>query len=168
MSIVASFKKFGHRRVITPLIGQLKQGTSPDKLASSLAWGFAIALFPILGTTTILCIVIGYLRKLNHVAVQLVNYLAFPLHVALLVPFLKAGDWLFRNPVTSYSLPALLHEFEKSPVDFARHYAFAALGGIIVWAVLIPLPAIGVYYASRPWLTRLSIKIEKFRHRTAE
>jgi uncharacterized protein (DUF2062 family) len=162
MGVAASLKSFGHRRVVTPLIAQLKQGSSPDELASSLAWGGAIALFPIMGTTTFLCAVVGQLRKLNHVALQLMNYILFPLHLAVIVPFLKLGDWAFQVRPIGYSFAVMLREFENSPLGFGRHYGGAALRACVVWMVVMPLPALLFRAAIVPWLRRLAAKIKTF------
>jgi uncharacterized protein (DUF2062 family) len=145
-----------------PLIAQLKQGSSPDELASSLAWGGAIALFPIMGTTTFLCVFVGHLRKLNHVALQLMNYILFPVHLAVIVPFLKLGDWVFQVRPIGYSFSVMLREFANSPLGFGQHYGGAALRACVVWMLVIPLPALLFRAAILPWLRRLSDKIKAF------
>ena len=48
-------KSFWKRRVVTPLIAQLKQGVTPEKLALTVALGLVLGIFPILGATTLLC-----------------------------------------------------------------------------------------------------------------
>lgn len=145
-----------------PLIAQLKQGSSPDELASSLAWGGAIALFPIMGTTTFLCVFVGHLRKLNHVALQLMNYALFPLHLLVIIPFLKLGDWAFQVRPMGYSIAVMLREFENSPLGFGKLYGGSALRACVVWMVVMPLPALLFRAAITPWLKRLADKIKTF------
>ena len=48
-------ESFWKRRVVTPLIAQLKQGVTPEKLALTVALGLVLGIFPILGATTLLC-----------------------------------------------------------------------------------------------------------------
>jgi uncharacterized protein (DUF2062 family) len=160
MPIVASVNGFLRRRVILPLMAQLKQGSSPDELATSLAAGGAIALFPIIGTTTALCALVGHFRKLNHVAMQMMNYLMFPLHIGLIVPFLKMGDWLFGARVAGYSISTMMGQFGESPLGFAHQYGGAALRASVAWAVVVPLPALLFRASVRPWLRRLAAKIQ--------
>ena len=41
--------------------------------------------------------------RLNQPLIQAVNFLAYPLQLALLIPFLRAGEWLFGAPHTPLS-----------------------------------------------------------------
>ena len=65
----------------------LKQGLSPFKLALVIALGITLSVFPILGTTTVICTLVALLFHLNLPAIQLANYAAFPLQVILFFPF---------------------------------------------------------------------------------
>ena len=85
------------RRVVNPFIDLLKQGITPEKIALSVALGVTIGVFPALGTTTILCGIAAWALKLNIPAMQLVNYLVYPLQLALLIPFLQTGSKLFGS-----------------------------------------------------------------------
>jgi hypothetical protein len=42
-------------RVVQPVIDLLTQGISPEKIALSLAFGIVLGVFPVLGSTTLLC-----------------------------------------------------------------------------------------------------------------
>jgi hypothetical protein len=72
------------RIIVQPFIKLLCQGLSPERLALSVAVGIAVGVFPIFGTTTMLCAPVAILFRLNIPAVQLVNYLVFPLQILLL------------------------------------------------------------------------------------
>src|SRR5581483_8467642 len=73
----------------------LKDETSTEKLAFSLALGLVLGVFPVLGVPTILCGIAAAVWRLNFPALQLVNYLAYPLQLALLWPFARFGGALF-------------------------------------------------------------------------
>ena len=73
----------------------LRQGTSPQRLALTLALGFAIGCIPVVGIPTLLCAGIALSLKLNLPAIQAANYVAMPLQVALMWPFVRMGGWLF-------------------------------------------------------------------------
>jgi uncharacterized protein (DUF2062 family) len=73
----------------------LRQGCSPRRLALTLALGFAIGCIPMVGTATALCLVVALVLRLNLGAIQAANCLAMPLQVALIVPFLRLGNWMF-------------------------------------------------------------------------
>src|SRR5580700_4931454 len=95
-----------------PIVELLRQGVTPEKMALSLALGVALGVFPVLGTTTALCAVVALILRLNLPAIQIVNYFVYPLQIALLVPFFRAGEKLFGAPHLSLSvgqISAMVH-----------------------------------------------------------
>jgi len=75
----------------------LSQGISPERLALTLALGFAIGCLPMIGIPTALCVVIALGLRLNVPAIQAANYAAMPLQIALIFPFVRLGGWLFSS-----------------------------------------------------------------------
>jgi len=75
----------------------LRQGISPQRLALTLALGFAIGCIPVIGIPTALCLVVALSLRLNMPAIQAANYAAMPLQVALIFPFVRLGAWLFSS-----------------------------------------------------------------------
>jgi uncharacterized protein (DUF2062 family) len=97
----ANESRLGHfwRERVLGLIGsQLTQGVTPQKIALTIALGINLAMFPILGSTTLLCAAVAFWLKLNQPIIQLVNWLAYPLQFAMLLPFIRIGEWLTRAP----------------------------------------------------------------------
>jgi uncharacterized protein (DUF2062 family) len=132
------------RRVLAPLKTQLRQGTSPRMIAVTVAAGCVLSVFPILGSTTILCAVIAAAFGLNQPLIQTVNYLLYPAQIALLFPLYRAGEWLFQQPpVPLFSLTELTARFWNSPGQFFIDYGLVAVYGIVAWA-LIALPTFGL------------------------
>ena len=62
----------------------LKQGMSCSKISLCIAIGVILGIFPVLGTTTLLCAITAYVFRLNHPLIQLVNYAVYPLQLALI------------------------------------------------------------------------------------
>jgi uncharacterized protein (DUF2062 family) len=85
-------RAFLRRRLIEPILDLLRQGVTPEKLALSLAFGLGVGIFPVLGVSTVLCTLIAIVLRLNLPAIQLVNYLASPLQLALIIPFVRVGE----------------------------------------------------------------------------
>ncbi len=75
----------------------LRQGISPQRLALTLALGFAIGCIPVIGIPTAVCMVVALSLRLNMPAIQAANYAAMPLQVALIFPFVRLGGWLFSS-----------------------------------------------------------------------
>jgi uncharacterized protein (DUF2062 family) len=145
------------RRVIAPILAQLRQGITPREIALTIALGLALGIFPILGSTTALCAVAALILRLNQPVIQLVNYLAYPLQLALLLPFYRAGEKLFQQqPVPIFSVTELLGRFSQDPWQFVLDYGMVALYGITVWMLLAPLVSAVLFLALRGPLTSLA------------
>ena len=151
---------FWQRRVVTPLVNQLKQGITPEKLALTIALGGLIAVFPILGSTTILCGLAAVALRLNQPIIQLVNYLAYPLQLALLIPFYRAGEWLLGRPPVPLNIPMLFERFAADVGKFFADFGMIAVGGILVWLITAPLATGAIYFIVRPLLRTLAARIQ--------
>lgn len=147
------------RRVIAPIVRQLQQGCTADLLALTIALGAVLGVFPILGSTTILCGTAAIWLRLNQPVMQVVNYLAYPLQLALLIPFYRAGETLFLKPHTPLSIPMLLERFQAGALQFLRDFSLVALQGIAVWMLVAPIATALLYYSLRPPLRTLASRI---------
>jgi uncharacterized protein (DUF2062 family) len=149
-------KKFWRERVVALIVAQFTQGVTPQKIALTIALGLNLGIFPILGTTTALCAVAGICFKLNQPVIQLVNWLASPLQLMLILFFVRAGEWLLRAQRVSFSLTELFRKFHESPVKFFQEFGLTGLHGIIAWLVLAPFLTALVYFTLLPPLKKLS------------
>jgi hypothetical protein len=82
------------RRLFEPILTLLRQGITPQKIALSLAFGLGLGIFPVLGVSTVLCTAVALVLRLNLAATQFVNYLAAPLQLILIIPFVRLGEHL--------------------------------------------------------------------------
>jgi uncharacterized protein (DUF2062 family) len=149
-------KKFWRERVLGLIIAQLTQGVTPQKIALTIALGFNLGIFPILGATTLLSAVAGFCLKLNQPVIQLVNWLVAPLQLTLILVFVRIGEWLVRAPRVSFSVPELIRKFNESPGKFFHEFGMTGVHGIIAWLVLAPGVAMLVYLLLLPPLKKLA------------
>jgi uncharacterized protein (DUF2062 family) len=150
-------QSFWRRRVVAPILAQLRQGITPEKIALTLALGAVLGIFPILGACTALCAVAGVALKLNQPIIQLVNYLVYPLQFALLLPFYRAGETLFGQPhVPIFSVTELAARFSASPWQFFLDYGMVGVYGIAVWCLVAPVLVAGLYFGLKPVLQGLA------------
>lgn len=144
-----------HRWIIRPIANQLTQGTSPKKLAWSISLGVNLGIFPIMGSTSLVCFIVGHLLRLNQPILHLFKTFSYPLHLGLILVFIRFGQHLNGVPPIRFSIPQLLARFKEDPAQFARDFGIAALHGIQAWAILavflIPL----LYFISLPLLKKL-------------
>ncbi len=147
-------RKYIPSRIITQIADLLKQGITPEKIALSMAWGITLGTLPVLGVTSILCIAVALVFRLNVVVTQLGNWLAYPLQIVLFIPFFMAGAYLFGyHPLTG----DLLSRTTLSMSDFTQ--TLRLLGGTtlqaaFVWALAAPLMILVLYGSIKPVLKR--------------
>ena len=82
-------------RDIASKLAAATAGLTPDKIALIVAVGLVFGAFPIYGCPTILCGLAAIALRLNLPALQLVNQMATPVQIALLLPFARTGSWVF-------------------------------------------------------------------------
>jgi hypothetical protein len=157
--IKAWFKK----RLIDPIKGQLVQGYSVEKVAMSIAVGLAIGCTPIIGISTVLGIILATVFSLNHVVLQTINYIVYPLHLAMIIPFLMLGQRVFADTVVPLNLSRMFAEFGNSPALFFKTYGLVALYGFLLWVLTLPIIIPVTYFIVKPIIHGLK-KVSKIAH----
>ena len=140
------------RRLVRPVLEQLTQGLSPDAVALTIAIGLAIAVVPVVGTTTVLCAAVALALRLNQPLIQAINYLSFPLQIAFILPYLKLGRLLFGGPAIRMSAHELAALFSERPAEAVEVLGRAALQAFGAWLLTAPIVAGVVFLAVRPVL----------------
>ena len=140
------------RRVLDPAVDLLRQGVTPEKIALSVACGVVIGVFPSLGATMLLCTAAAVVLRLNLPAIQIVNWLIYPVQLLLFIPFLRAGSWLMGAPPVTVSVTGVFDWFRRDPWGLIGSLWTASLGAILIWLVLAPVVAAAVYFTVAPLL----------------
>lgn len=154
-------QSFWQRRIVAPIVAQLRQGITPEKIALTIALGLVLGIFPILGSTTLLCGLAALWLRLNQPVIQLVNYFVYPLQLALIIPLYRAGEVLFGKPPVPLSIPLIFERFKADFGLFLREFGMIAVQGVVVWCLLAPVAAVALYYALRPPLRGLGARIQR-------
>jgi uncharacterized protein (DUF2062 family) len=134
----------------------LRQGISPQRLALTLALGFAIGCIPVVGIPTLVCAALALMLRLNLPAIQAANYIVMPLQLLLIVPFMRLGGWLVASGgnqplrVGQLQVSSLLH---ASPAAVATQMGSLAGQALLAW-VVIAVPAVLVLTFTLPVLLR--------------
>ena len=154
-------RNFFQRRLIDPIVAQLTQGLTPEKLALTIAAGSATALFPVFGVTSILCFLVALVLRLNQPIIQILNQLLWPVHIATFLLCVHLGEFLFRVPPHDRLQLDPLKIYDRYFEGFWSHPVQSLIGyvkdntdsvvySIVAWAILVPLFVPAVYYAVRP------------------
>jgi len=149
-------KDFLQKRLIHPIVQLLTQGITPEKIALSLAFGFMLGLFPVLGTTTLLCLAAAMLFRLNLPAIQLVNILVNPLWFALLIPFIRLGERLFGVPPLAMTASQIVALSNAGLLHSIRVLWLTALRAAAAWLLVGPAGIIILYLILLPMIRRLA------------
>lgn len=146
---------FFKRRLVRPILDLLRQGVTPEKLALSLALGMVFGVFPALGWTTTLCAILAIVLRLNLPAIQIVNYFMYPVQIALLVPFFRLGEKLFRAPHLPLSVPQIYGMIHASLWTAIKLLWTTTWHAIVAWALLAPIVVALACAILRPLLRRM-------------
>ena len=147
---------FLRKKVVDPIFKLLKQGISPEKIAMCMAIGLVLSIFPVIGATTLMCAIAAIVLRLNLPAMQIVNYLAYPLQIALLIPFFHFGAWLFGMEPLPLSAQDLIAMFKADFWGAINELWGTTLRAMAAWALIcLPITA-GLYYTLRPIIRRMA------------
>ena len=149
-------RRFWRERVVALIVAQFTQGVTVQRMALTIALGMTLAVFPILGTTTVLCAIAALWLRLNQPVIQVVNYLMYPLQIILIVVFVRIGECIMRAAPVSFSIPEMLRKFHESPVKFMHEFGLTGLHAIIAWLLIAPLLVTVLYWTLRPPLGKLA------------
>ncbi len=145
-------RAFLKRRLADPIIELLRQGVTPEKIAMSLAFGLGFGIFPVLGVSTILCTVAAVVLRLNLPAIQLVNYLAAPIQIALIIPFVRVGEHLLQLAPQPLSISAGFKLMAVGVVHAVTVLWDAIVHAALGWIVIGPVLIYVLYRIFRPIL----------------
>ena len=153
------------RRIADPVVAQLTQGITPEKITMTIAIGSACALFPIFGTTTLLCFLVAFVLRLNQPIIQLLNQALWPVHVPAILMCVRFGEFLFGVPHQRHFIEEMYGQlawkhsigfwanvtaFDSNLAEFFHRFAPTALHAIAAWALLTPLFIVLCYYPLLP------------------
>ncbi len=138
-------RQWFRRRIYHPLLDLLKQGITPEKLAWSIAFGCAMGIMPFLGVTTLLCVVIALVLRLNPVAIQIANYAMYPLQLLLFIPFVRLGEAMFRQPRSAITFERMQYIFHANLREGIRLFWGEVWHAVVAWVVVVPF-VVGILY----------------------
>ncbi len=140
-------KTWIYGKAISPFVELLRQGVSPEKIALTVALGISLGTVPVLGSTSLLCTLAALRLRLNLPAILAVNWLVYPLQIALLVPFLRAGAWLFRVNGPRLTVAQIFGMIRASMWHTIMALWTATMHALVVWAIAGAIATAAVYLA---------------------
>ncbi len=123
----------------------LRCGLSPRKLALTLALGTVIGILPVLWGSTLLCVLAAAIFRLNQVSIQAVNYLVYPIQLALFIPFFRLGEKFFPG-----SPGVTINSHGGHFYAFLARAGLSNIKAIGAWSMIAPPLAVLLYFLSYP------------------
>jgi len=150
-----ALKGFLRKKIVPRIMPLLKQGISPEKIALAMAMGAAIGICPLIGATTAMCVVAALVLRLNQPAIQIANYLVYPLQIILLIPFFQFGAWIFGMAPLPLSAPHLIFMFHENFWQTVKTLWRIIFHAIVAWGLICPPTIAVLYYILSPLIRRM-------------
>jgi uncharacterized protein (DUF2062 family) len=148
------------KKISNLILDELKKGSTPEKLAQGLIGGILIGIFPLIGFTTLMAILAGFIFKINQVVIQTSNYLMYPVQIIMIPFYLKIVSMIFDVGYVPLRPDILLSQFKVDPWGFVHKYAIIGLYAVGLWCVL----SIILYFILYPIILKTVLKFKKGRH----
>ncbi|KAJ9145903.1 hypothetical protein P3X46_028231 [Hevea brasiliensis] len=155
---VSTMNDWFNQKILDPFYQILSRGMEPKQLAFSAALGITLGIFPICGVTVLLCgIAIALLGSLCHApTVMLANFVATPIELSLVVPFLRFGEVISGGP----HFPLTSEALKKVLTGQASHEVLLSIAhALLGWLVASPLFLAALYIIFFPFF---KILVRKF------
>ena len=156
MNPVPPAPSFWQRRVVAPIVAQLTQGITPEKIALTLALGLACGVFPFLGFTTLLCFLVALALRLNQPLIHTLNQLLWPAQLALIPVYLKIGARIYGSPALPFDPAEITRVFLASQREFWARFGLMGLHALTAWLLSLPVLAGAAYGAFLPLVRKLA------------
>lgn len=127
----------------------MREGLTAEKLSCAMALGLTIGMFPCPWGATVLCAFLAFLLGINPVAIQIANYLAWPLQIILFIPFFQAGQKLFSFG-QPFSVENLAFSSFHQQFDSLKLFLVADIKALMVWLLVSPLIYFSIYFLAMP------------------
>lgn len=155
---------FLYRRVVLPILALLRMGASPERLAWSIVLGLLIGVNPLIGSTTLLCLALAAIFRLNLPASQVANHLMYPVQLLLILPFLSWGARVFHTGPIPLSPKVLFLQARHQPVALIKSLWMWEWHALVLWAaasaILLPI----LVALLTPALRKLLARVERHQY----
>lgn len=146
------------KKIWLKLVALFKQGLAPRELALSIIISTLISLFPIFGVTTIVLTAIAIPLRLNLPIMITISYVAEPIKLLLLIPFINIGMKVFGAEHTLLTYEAIKVSYEISFWNTLKELSFELLCGFVGWLVSAVPISVGIYFILKLTLEKVMLK----------
>ena len=146
------------RRLLAIIRLLLKQVLAQEKVALAIAIGTIIGIFPIIGTTTLLSVLLASWLRLNQPLVLTLNYAMTPIEILLIIPFIRIGEFLLGTPPFPHSVEEFRMILDQGSLGTIEAFGTAMISAFIGWFVFAPIIALSTYASSIFLVKRINLR----------
>jgi len=137
-----------------------KEGLTAEKLAFSITIGIVSGLFPVIGATTLVSVLLTVLFRQNLMIVQAVQWILGLAQVFLIIPFMQLGAFILNHHGLHITMHQISNAFAPGFLSGIKTVGVLHLYAIMTWSILaIPAGAIS-YFVFRTIFQKKKIKSE--------
>jgi uncharacterized protein (DUF2062 family) len=132
------------RRLIAPIKNRIlipfkiipRDGLAPEKLALSVTIGIVSGLFPVIGFTTMLSLLLTAAFRQNLALVQTVNWTMSLLQLLLIIPLMRMGASILDHQAFRITIGQIEQAFQPGILEGLQTIGIFHLYGILAWSIL--------------------------------
>ncbi len=123
-----------------------QQGLTAEKLALSITIGIIAGLFPVLGATTVISLLLTMLFRQNLLVVQSVQWLLALVQILLIIPFMQVGAFILNQQGVPVNIHQINLAFQPGILSGLKTIGIFYLYAILTWTILaIPTGALSYF-----------------------
>ena len=146
--MIKRYLKAFRNKVLIPLKVIPREGLSNEKIAFSLTIGIISGFFPVIGLTTSIGLALLLVLRQNFAIGQSVNWLLAPLHLLMIIPFMRLGSIITGHNAVTITLKQIIRAFEPGIWSGLKTVGIMHLYGIIAWSIIAIPAGLIVYFLS--------------------
>lgn len=114
-----------------------KQGLTPKEVSQSIIVSVLISVIPIIGVSTFMITTVSLKSKLNLPIMVALSYLMWPIQILLIIPFIRAGEFIFSVQLKQHSVEEIVTSFQTGFFKTLSYLSFELLCGLGGWLLLL-------------------------------
>jgi len=148
------------KKLWAKLVPLFKQGLTPRQLALSITISILVSIFPIYGVATIVLAFLAFRLKLNLPIMVVVSYIAEPLKLLLIIPFINIGRFIFGVEKSPLTLDIIKVSYKTNFLNTIKLLSFEILCGFAGWFVAA-IPICFLLFFLLKALIKFIVKLKK-------
>ena len=130
---------------IVKLRSLFQQGLGTKEMALSIAIGSYIGVLPLFGISTALVTAIAVWWRLNLPIAIFFTYAVGPIHILLIIPFIRLGEYIFGVKHMLLTVSAIKEAFQSDFFQALSDLALQIVCGVTGW-IVIGIPVTYIFY----------------------